>query len=352
MRQMNKTIVWAGLETLYFTGAHRLVRHFLGGLGAILTFHQVRPARSDGFQPNRTLEVTPHFLDELIRHLHDADVDIISLDEVSHRILEHDVARRFVALTFDDGYRDNRDYAWPILKRHGAPFAVFVVSRFADGTGDLWWIALERVVQKSTILEVPMNGTLHRFNCSTDAGKREAFHRVYWWFRNTADEGAMRAAVHSLAERAQVDSDRICREFCLDWSGLAELKNDTLVTIGSHTDSHLMLAKAPRQVVRDEIVTGIERIQDKLGVRVRHLSFPYGDPSAAGPREFAIAAELGLATAVTTRPGVLFPDHRHHLTALPRIWVNGDFQRLRYVEVLLSGFPAALMNRFQRVNRG
>ena len=53
---------------------------------------------------------------------------------------------------------------------------------------------------------------------------------------------------------------------------------------------------------------------------------------------------------MTTRPGVLFPDHRAHMTALPRISLNGEFQRLRYVDVLLSGAPTALMNRFRRVD--
>jgi len=350
MGRMNKTIIWAGLETLYFSGGHRLAQRFLGGLGAILLFHRVRPTDSDGFQPNHALEVSPLFLDEVIRRLHDAEIEIVSLDEVRRRIVERDFARRFVALTFDDGYRDNRDYAWPILRRHGAPFTVFVASSFADGTGDLWWVGVERAIGKSTVVEVPMNGTLRRFDCATDAAKEEAFQRIYWWLRSIPDEIEMRAVARRLSERAQVDAGGICRELCLGWDALAELKDDPLATVGSHTHDHLMLAKARPEIARAEIQTGIDRIQAKLGIRTRHLSFPVGDASAAGPREFAIAAELGVATAVTTRPGVVFADHRDHLTALPRISVNGDFQRLRYLDVLLSGAPTALMNRFRRVN--
>ena len=59
--------------------------------------------------------------------------------------------------------------------------------------------------------------------------------------------------------------------------------------------------------------------------------------------------EAGYKTAVTTRPGVLFADHRRVPMALPRLSVNGEFQKLRYLDVLMSGAPTALWNGFRRV---
>jgi peptidoglycan/xylan/chitin deacetylase (PgdA/CDA1 family) len=91
-------------------------------------------------------------------------------------------------------------------------------------------------------------------------------------------------------------------------------------------------------------------IEAALGVRPEHLSYPVGDPTSAGPREFRIAAELGFKTGVTTRPGVIFPEHREHLTALPRVSLNGEHQQLRYVRVLVSGAATAVWNGFRRVN--
>jgi peptidoglycan/xylan/chitin deacetylase (PgdA/CDA1 family) len=91
-------------------------------------------------------------------------------------------------------------------------------------------------------------------------------------------------------------------------------------------------------------------IEASLGVRPQHLAYPVGDPTAAGAREFRIAAELGFKTAVTTRPGVLFAGHGRHLTALPRISLNGNFQQLRYVDVLMSGAATAMWNGFRRVD--
>ena len=64
----------------------------------------------------------------------------------------------------------------------------------------------------------------------------------------------------------------------------------------------------------------------------------------------ALAREAGFETAVTTRKGMLFPEHRRHLTALPRVSLSGDYQSPAYTSVFLSGAPFALWNRFQRVN--
>jgi peptidoglycan/xylan/chitin deacetylase (PgdA/CDA1 family) len=135
-------VVRLGLETLYFSGAHMLMRPYFGGVGAILTMHHVRPARRDRFQPNRQLEVTPEFLGRVVRKLRRAGVDLISLDEVHRRLTTRDFTRRFACITFDDGYRDNKQWAYPILKAEGVPFAIYVATSFVDRLGKLWWLAL------------------------------------------------------------------------------------------------------------------------------------------------------------------------------------------------------------------
>src|SRR5262245_47071999 len=152
---MKQQIIRAGLETLYFTGAH-LMGGGLSGVGAILTLHHVRPPRPGAFQPNRLLEIAPEFLDRVVTWLRGADIDIVSLDEMHRRLVAQDFSRRFVALTFDDGYRDNLRFAYPILKRHGAPFAIYVPTSFPDRLGELWWLALEAVIANHASVEFIM----------------------------------------------------------------------------------------------------------------------------------------------------------------------------------------------------
>ena len=150
-----------------------------------------------------------------------------------------------------------------------------------------------------------------------------------------------------------VDIASFCRDLCMDWQEIVEMAADPLVTIGAHTVNHKMLKKVPDDdAVRAEMEMSRAVLEAALGKRPNHLAYPVGDPTSAGPREFRIAAELGFKTAVTTRPGVLFKAHRDHLTALPRISVNGEFQQQRYLKVLMSGAGTAFWNGFRRGQRG
>ncbi|CAN5242456.1 polysaccharide deacetylase family protein [soil metagenome] len=350
MPGISKIAIWAGLESLYFSGAHRLARNFVGGLGTILTFHHVRPALPDAFQPNRGIEITPAFLEEAVTGLRRADVEIVSIDEARERIVAGKSAKRFVVLTFDDGFRDNLEFAWPILKRHGVPFTMYVASSFADGTGVLWWVVLERAVARNDRIEVDLDGAERTFDCSTLQAKCESFSTLYWWLRARERQEDIDKVIAEIAFGYGIDTGKLCRELCMGWDELSTLAADPLVTIGSHTVSHPFLAKLSADAVRAEMAGANRRIAEKLGKEPQHFAYPVGDHGAAGPRDYAIASELGYRTAVTTEPGVLFARHGGQLSALPRISVNGEFQRLRYLDVLMSGAPTALMNAFRRGN--
>jgi peptidoglycan/xylan/chitin deacetylase (PgdA/CDA1 family) len=313
-------------------------------------FHRVLPASSAPFQPNRSLEITPEFLEEVIVAVRAAGVEIVSLDEAHRRLAAGGGTQRFAVLTFDDGYRDNLEYAWPILKRHEAPFTIYVPSAFAEGTGELWWVALEKAISRQSVIEVELDGEERVFDCTTTAGKQAAFAEIYAYARAQARDADLRRPIREIAFGYGVDMAKQCRELCMTWGELAVMAAHPLTTIGAHTVTHPILTTVTAEVARAEMADGAAAIEAHLGVRPEHFSYPVGGPDCADPREFAIADELGFKTAVTTRPGVLFADHRNHLNALPRLSINGAFQRRRYLDVLLSGAPSALINRFRRVH--
>jgi peptidoglycan/xylan/chitin deacetylase (PgdA/CDA1 family) len=348
---LKHTVIRSGLETLYFSGLHQLMRPLVGGVGSILTLHHVRPQRASRFQPNRLLEVSPAFFERLLRRLRRSRHDLISLDEMHQRMVSGNYKRRFVCVTFDDGYRDNLRWAYPLLKKYEIPFALYIPTSFPDQLGELWWVALEAVIAKNSRIGLVVDGKDRFFECGSVREKRLLYGEIYAWLRSMKSETELRRVVRDLATRHGVDMAEVCRDECMDWEELHQLAADPLCTIGAHTVNHMMLKKLDTdQAVRAEMDMSRSVIEAALGRRPQHLAYPVGDPTSAGPREFRIAAELGFKTAVTTRPGVVFRAHREHLTALPRISVNGEFQSQRYLKVLMSGAATALWNGFRRVN--
>jgi peptidoglycan/xylan/chitin deacetylase (PgdA/CDA1 family) len=341
----------AAFAAISATRADRWGRGLAQGAGVILTLHHVRPQGAGGFRPNGLLEITPDFLDRTLTLIHSEGYDLVSLDEALLRLSAPRKGRFFVALTFDDGYRDNVEHAWPVLAKHGAPWTLFVTTGFADRTARLWWLELEEAIRALPVIALTLPDGPFAARSGSDAAKQRAFDRLYWRLRKHP-EAILLAAISDLAGQAGIDSAALAERECLPWETLRALAGAPGVTIGAHTLSHPMLAKHDEAFARKEIVEGRARLEAELGVSVRHFAYPVGDPTSAGPRDFALAREAGFASAVTTRPGHLFAEHAAHPHALPRVSLNGLHQSEAAVRALLSGLPLWLWNRGRRVNVG
>lgn len=348
MAGVKTAVMKATMTGLYHTGAHRLLAPYTQGSGVIFTLHHVRPPRAKAFAPNRILEVAPQFLDALLDQVEEEGLDIVSLDEAARRLKEGE-RRRFVCFTFDDGYRDNLAYAYPLFKRRSLPLTIYVPTDYPSERGELWWLTLEEVVARAEEIELCRNSELWRLPTGTVQEKERSHDQIYWWLRSV-DEPTQRRIVRTLADRYEIDTAALCRDLVMNWDEIRTLAADPLVTIGAHTKGHYAIAKLCAEEAIDEVRGGADVLERELGARPAHFSFPYGDEGSARARDFALAKELGFKTAVTTRKGVLFPAHKRYLTALPRVSLNGEYQSLTYTALYLTGAPFALWNRFQQVS--
>ena len=335
-RPWNHRLYAAGFQAIQGLGAHRWLGALGRGRGVVLAFHHVRPWRAAAFAPNRALEIEPAFLDVVLDNLDAAGFEVVPIDAVPGRLKGG--GRPFAVLTFDDGYRDVIEHAWPVLRRRGVPWAMFVTEDFAGGRGRLWWRELERAVARLDRIPPGESEAGRWLDAGGPGAKARAYARLYAELTQ-GDEAAIHARTGRLAEAAGIDVERIVPELCAGWDALRRLAADPAVTFGSHTISHAILAKRDAASAEAEIAESRHAIARHLGRSVAHIAYPHGGPREAGPREFALAAASGYATGLTTRPGHIRMRHGSGPTALPRISMNGHHQSEAALRAMLSGVP-------------
>ena len=330
------------LELAYFSGLAWLRGRRAGGAGVILRFERVRPRRTARFQPLKAHEITPEFLDRTIRALKRWKFDIVSMDEVCRRAVTLASPRRFACLTFDGGYRDLMTSAYPLLAKHGVPFTVYLPTAFPDGLGEAWWLALEAVIARENRLSLVMDRQEQHFDIANTSEKYQLYDFLEGWMRSLSPSD-LSSAINDLCKRYSVDLAALSREASMDWGDLAKLAADPLATMGSATVNYPILSTLKDAVARREITMGRAVAEAAFHRDVRHFAYPFGDRASWRRQHAAMAAEAGLASAVSAISGVVEAEGRTNLHALPRIAWDGRQRSLRVMRVILSGiaFPAA-----------
>jgi len=337
------------LHVAGFSGLGSVAGRFTGGAGAILMLHRVTrdPAKPCGF--NSHLAITPDFLDAVLTEMRDLGFRFVSMDEIEERLQSRPGAERFIAITADDGYRDNLTCALPVLEKHAAPMTIYVAPALIDGRVDLWWDVLEDIVCASSRIFLDTANGRATFDAETPVQKARANSAIHNYLTTELPEEEQRRVLRQLAAQAGVDAGRPSRETLMDWDEVRRAAAHPLITIGAHTLHHYSLKRLAEDRARAEMRDGARYLEIELGSKPRHLSYPYGYAAAVGERETRIAAELGFATAVTTRHGVLHRDHLGHMHALPRISINGRYQRVSHVRTMVNGVTTPLANRGRAV---
>jgi peptidoglycan/xylan/chitin deacetylase (PgdA/CDA1 family) len=342
----NLILTSLGLELAYFSGVPWLRSRGTGGAGVILRFERVRPRLPARFQPLKSGEITPEFLDSAIRALKRWKYDIVAMDEVCRRAVALAVARRFVCLTFDGGYRDVFSSAYPILRKHGVPFTVYVPTAFPDGVGEAWGLALEQVIARENRLSLMMDRKEQRFNIETVSEKYQLYAFLESWMRTLAPPD-LSAAIKDLCTRYSVDLAAVSREASMDWNDLTKLAADPNVTLGSASVNYPILSNLKDADALREMTMGRAVAEAAFRRNVGHFAYPFGDRGAWRRQHVVMADEAGFASAVSAISGVVEAEGGTNLHALPRIAWDGRQRSLRAMRVILSGatFPPVQRTR-------
>lgn len=330
---------------VYYSGIHKLFGKY-SGRGQILMFHRVIPKGSAPRVHNHlSLEVSPQKLEEVISFFKQKKYDFISLDELSSwlRVNENN-NKKFVVFTFDDGYKDNYEFAYPVFRKHKIPFTIYVTTNFPEKKAVLWWYILENIVLENNTVKYESKQGRGEFNTTTYKQKEFAFNKIRALIL-AIDEQNLEENLSVFFGRYGYDLYSFNDQMLLDWENIVEMSNDPLVTIGAHTLNHYNLKNLGYEKAFEEIVGSKQLVEEKIGKEVTHFSYPVG---LFGEREVEIVANNGYHSATTTKVANIFCEHKNNMFTLPRVSINSIITPI-VLTLYVNGFFQGILQKFRKV---
>jgi len=239
-------------------------------------------------------------MEYLTRNFH-----IISLDQIARGAFSGNGQKHCVAITFDDGYRDNFLFAFPVLKELGIPATIFLATGYIE-SGELPWYDQVCLAFKLT-LQSRISLSVHSEDLSlnTQNARLHALQHTLAVLR-AVNENTRLQLLNELFQQLRVPPRLNLPNVMLSWDEVCRMSKYG-IGFGAHTVTHPVLAGLSRERLEDEVLGSKKSVENRLQHRVRHFAYPFGKPFDIGPEAKRLVRAAGFETAVTTVPGVNDP---------------------------------------------
>lgn len=245
------------------------------GLLRVLMYHRVDEPEARPWLDPALISATPQDFGEQMRYLA-GNYQIVSLSDVMtafesrHR---HKLPPRAVLVTFDDGYCDFEEHAWPILKRYGIPAILFVPTAFPDQPErTFWWDDLHQVAQRAPQMAT-LNTLIDSLNLSS-TDRIQSYDQLRSYLKTLKHTEAI-ANVKQLCRKLDIQPapNRI-----LSWDSLRKLASEGL-TLGAHTRTHALMNRISLEEAREEVIGSLTDLERQIGSALPIFAYPSGQVS-------------------------------------------------------------------------
>ena len=264
---------------------------------AILMYHRVGPKTDDwSFEP-LSLQSFEKQIVYFCRNY-----EVISVDQLVNYIqLRKSLPEKAVAITFDDGYKDNYLYAYPMIKKYHVPATIFITTGHI-GTGKLfWWDLVNYVIQHSNVN--PLN--LGKEGCYLIQSETEKIHSnfIICEKMKKMPENEKNFLIKRLIGISNIKNipSEVGNQLILSWDEIKEMSSEG-INFGAHSISHPVLTNMPLEQAKFEIIQSKKDIEKQLGRETIGFSYPDGNFNSTISKYIQ---ESGFSWAVSTFPNKL-----------------------------------------------
>jgi len=273
----------------------------------VLMYHRVNDDR-DPFFPSVPVKVFEQQMAYIARTYR-----VLRLEDLADRSARGELPRNALAITFDDGFRDNLTHAAPILARYDLPATVFLATAFI-GTAQVPWFDRLAMALKAT------NATSLTFRSGTvvslsgEAERLGALRLLRQLFKRLPDD-ERRWMLDEVLEALAVTDQKWFKNLMLSWDDVHALRGLSF-SIGAHTVNHPILSRVSLERAWTEIMGSRTMIESACGTSPRAFAYPFGHADDYTETVMRMVRAAGFTCAVTARFGV--NTHRTPLYELRR----------------------------------
>lgn len=279
--------------------------------------HRIDTINPERLWYNEHLKISPEFLEDFIKEARKKHFSFISIDELTEIINKKKKCHRIIAITLDDGYKDNYINGLPLFQTFNVPFCIYISTKIPEQCMTYWWYLIEDIILQQDKSIKLSNGKT--FPCRTKDEKELAFLSVREEVLKLPQE-RFDIVFQNLLNQYQVNLTTYNTELPLTWSMIYKIAKEPLATIGSHTHSHISMSGCNKEMILHDIKKSIELLKTKANVLTKHFAYPYGDNIAVKDFHKEIVKELGFYTIASTQEGTL--SYHTDPLELPRIFIT------------------------------
>jgi len=262
----------------------------------VLNYHRIGNAADEAFDPG-VFSATAEQLNEQISYLK-RSVSLVTLEEALAFIegnLKEQTRRCRVLVTFDDGYLDNYEIAYPILRSHGAQGVFFLTTSMIGSSHVPWWDRIAYLVKTARLRRFCLRYPAELKVDVDKDGQTESLQAILKLYKSPANTDPARFMLE-LAEEAQGSEVPETQRRFLSWDEAREMSRGGMA-FGSHTVSHPVLSQLEPERQREELVQSRAILKEQLGIEVHALAYPVGHQASFSDETQRLARESGYRCA-------------------------------------------------------
>lgn len=211
-----------------------------------------------------------------------------------------------VLLTFDDGYLDNFEIAYPILRSLGVQGTFFLISSLVGSSELPWWDRIAYAVKNATQPLIALDGP-HHMHFDLKAQKRaDVIRALLAQYKQSVNHQSAAQFLTAVEEACESRRPAADERIFLDWREAADMIAHGMA-IGCHTHTHPVLSQLTVDDQYKELKTVKETLQARLSVPANVLAYPVGKKTTFTQETQQVLDQLGYRAAFSYYGGINLP---------------------------------------------